>query len=244
MLPRELEVDALLTKAGSGRELERRLALDALAGRDAQDVVRPALRALRRGETGTREVAARVLGRVGDVEAVRPLVTAAILDREALVRTAAVASLKQIAHPDTVMPFARAMWGEAAQVRMNAAEALGSIGGPMSVEWLVRRVSTSGGPGGRNNIFVGSQISYISDFDVEIAQASQVGDPIVGTIREGVCLDARVINAREEFTQVERRVFYAALSRATGKDHGEDAAAWKTWWEDEGRVAMAQAASR
>jgi hypothetical protein len=100
---------------------------------------------------------------------------------------------------------------------------------------------TSGGPGGRNNFFAGRQISYISDFDVEIAQASQIGDPIVGTLREGVMLDVRVTSVIEEWTEVERRVYYTALTRATGKDFGQDAMAWKKWWDGEGRESMTAA---
>ena len=49
-------------------------------------------------------------------------------------------------------------------------------------------------------------------------------------------LDARVISVREEWTGLERRVFYTALTRATGKDFGQDAAAWKKWFDAEGRV--------
>jgi len=109
---------------------------------------------------------------------------------------------------------------------------------------VLRRVQSSGGPGGRNNIFVGTQTSYISDFDVEIAQASQIGDPIVGTIREGVMLDVRVTSVVEEWTEVERRVYYTSLARATGKEFGQDAVAWKKWWDGEGRAAMSASTAK
>jgi len=167
-----------------------------------------------------------------------------VMDRSHSVRVAAVESLKEIGDADVVKPIAKAMWSEIPDVRMNAAEALGSIGGVQAVEYVLRRVFSSGGPGGRNNIFIGNQISYISDFDVEIAQASQIGDPIVGTLREGVMLDTRVLNVVEEWTDVERRVYYTSLARATGKSFGEDKVAWKKWWDDEGRTAMTAAAPK
>ncbi len=229
----------LLEKAAEGADAARTFALDAVRGLDPDDVRRPALRALRRGEPAEREAAARALGKSRDVDVLRPLVAAAVLDRAATVRVAAVESLKEIADPDVVRPIARAMWSDAPDIRMNAAEALGSIGGGASVEWVIRRVMSTGGPGGRNYFFAGTQQSYISDFDVEIAQASQIGDPVVGVIRDGVMLDARVLAVREEWTEVERRVYFNALSRATGKDFGEDAAAWKKWWDAEGKTASA-----
>ena len=240
----EKRADELLQKAASGTESARKFALDALAGLGAEAVQRPALRALRRGDPAVRELAARALGKVGDVDVLRPLLTAAILDREPLVRAAAVDSLKTIGAPESIRPLAKAMWSSVPDVRMNAVEALASVGGVASVEWVIRRVQSTGGPGGRNHFFSGTQLSYISDFDVEIAQAAQIGDPIVGTLREGVLLDARVIGVREEWTEVERRVFYGALARATGKDFGQDAVAWKKWFDTEGRVAMGGTAAR
>jgi hypothetical protein len=240
-LPPEKRADDLLRKAALGGDDAKKFAIEALRGLDADALMRPALRALRRGEPATREAAACALARVADVDVVRPLVTAAILDREAAVRVAAVASLKAIAEPGYVLPIARALWSEVPEIRMNAAEALGSIGGVQSVEWVLRRVMSTGGPGGRNHFFSGTQVSYISDFDVEIAQASQIGDPVVGVIREGVMLDTRVLSVREEWTELDRRVFYTSLARATGRDFGQDPVAWKKWFESEGRDALAAA---
>jgi len=234
----EVRVQDLIARMAAGDERAQKFASQAIDGLPDGSLARPALRALRRGKTAERAVAAGLLAKWGDVDAVRPLIRAAVMDREAGVRTAAVGALKAIDHADTARPLGKALYSNSPIVAAHAAMALGEIGGAASIEYIVRRVQSGGGPGGRNNIFVGRQLSYISDFDVEIAQFSQIGDPIVGTIREGVLLDTRVISAREEYTTVERRAFYGALRKATGQDFGENATAWAKWWEDEGRASM------
>lgn len=68
--------------------------------------------------------------------------------------------------------------------------------------------------GQRANISVLNQVSYISDFDVEIAQAAQIGDPIVQTLRDGVILDLRpVVTADRRFITMELRPTIAILTR-------------------------------
>ncbi len=235
----ERRVADLLHRAAEAPERARKFAREALDGMSPDALARPALRALRRGTPAERRIAAGLLARWGDVDAVRPLINTAIKDREKSVRAAAVAALEAIDHEDTLRPFARALWSDTPVIRTHAAEALGAFGGVASVQWIIRRLKTGGGPGARNNIFVGRQLSYISDFDVEIAQASQIGDPIVGTIREGVILDTRVLGVQEEFTTVERRVFYNALRTASGEAIGDDVALWDAWFEREGREALA-----
>ncbi|MCE9637524.1 MAG: HEAT repeat domain-containing protein [Planctomycetes bacterium] len=238
----EKRAEDLITKAGKGPEVARRFAVEALASLPADATFRPALRALRGGEPGSRVAAARALGRIkDDTDILRPLIRSAVMDRDATVRAAAASSLREIGNGDVVKPIAKAMWSSIPDLRANAAEALGEIGGAASVEWLVLRVASSGGPSARNHIFVGTQVTYVSDFDVEIAQAAQIGDPIVQTIREGAMLDVKVVNVREEFTIVERRVLYTQLRKTTGRDIGDDPQAWKDWFETEGRAALAAA---
>jgi type II secretory pathway component GspD/PulD (secretin) len=68
--------------------------------------------------------------------------------------------------------------------------------------------------GQRANITVLNQVSYISDFDVEIAQASQIGDPIVQTLRDGVILDVKpIVTADRRFITMELRPTIAILTR-------------------------------
>ncbi|MHC4931783.1 MAG: hypothetical protein ACYTGV_06290, partial [Planctomycetota bacterium] len=56
--------------------------------------------------------------------------------------------------------------------------------------------------------------SYVQDFDVEIAQAAAIGDPIVQTIRDGIILDVRpIVSADRRFITMELRPTVAELVR-------------------------------
>ncbi|MCU0724631.1 MAG: hypothetical protein MUE73_02405 [Planctomycetes bacterium] len=66
----------------------------------------------------------------------------------------------------------------------------------------------------RANITVLNQVSYIQDFDVEIAQAAQIGDPIVQTLRDGVILDVTpIVSADRRYVTLELRPTVALLKR-------------------------------
>ena len=54
----------------------------------------------------------------------------------------------------------------------------------------------------RANLSSVTQISYVQDFDVEVAQTSFIADPVIGVIQEGVVLDVRptVSNDRQYIT--------------------------------------------
>jgi len=66
----------------------------------------------------------------------------------------------------------------------------------------------------RANVSVMTQNSYVQDFDVEIAQAAAIGDPIVQTIRDGIILDVRpIVSADRRFITMELRPTVADLVR-------------------------------
>ena len=59
-----------------------------------------------------------------------------------------------------------------------------------------------------------NQVSYVGDFDVEIAQAASIADPIVRVARDGVYLDVRpVVSADRRFIYVDVRPTVATLVR-------------------------------
>ena len=66
----------------------------------------------------------------------------------------------------------------------------------------------------RGNVSVLNQVAYVADFDVEIAQAASIGDPIIQTVQDGVVLDVRpVVSADRRFITLELRPTVADLVR-------------------------------
>ncbi len=66
----------------------------------------------------------------------------------------------------------------------------------------------------RSNLTVMNQVAYVQDFDVEIAQAASIADPVIGIIQDGVVLDVRpVVSADRRFITVELRPTIAELQR-------------------------------
>ncbi len=66
----------------------------------------------------------------------------------------------------------------------------------------------------RANIAVLNQVAYVQDFDVEIAQASSIADPIIDVIQDGVVLDVKpVVSADRRFIVMELRPTVATLRR-------------------------------
>ncbi|MHC4473006.1 MAG: HEAT repeat domain-containing protein [Planctomycetota bacterium] len=220
----------LILKAADENPRISKYALAALEGKSWDALRIPLFRALGHKKPEVRELAAAQLGRIGELEAVRPLLRSAVLDTKEPVREASVAALKSIGQPDAIYPLARALASNHPQIRMHAAAAIGGFGDIQGVEYLVQRLKMNWGPSGRVNIQVMNQVTYIRDFDVEIAQRAQIGDPIVGILREGVILDVQVFGVDRTVTTVERRVIYGALRNLTGQDLPEKPDAWAKWW--------------
>mgnify|MGYP002528065877 CR=1 FL=1 len=66
----------------------------------------------------------------------------------------------------------------------------------------------------RAHLSVLNQVAYIKDFDVEIAQAASIADPIIEVIQDGVILDVRpVVSADRRFVTLELRPTIAQLKR-------------------------------
>ncbi|MCB9883253.1 MAG: hypothetical protein H6834_15800 [Planctomycetes bacterium] len=66
----------------------------------------------------------------------------------------------------------------------------------------------------RANMSVTNQVSYVGDFDVEIAQAAAIADPVVDVITDGVILDVTpIISADRRFITLELRPTVATLLR-------------------------------
>jgi len=66
----------------------------------------------------------------------------------------------------------------------------------------------------RANVQVLNQVSYVQDYEVEIAQASNIANPVVQTIQDGIVLDVRpVVSQSRKFVTLELRPTVAVLTR-------------------------------
>jgi general secretion pathway protein D len=64
----------------------------------------------------------------------------------------------------------------------------------------------------RANITVVNQISFIEDFDVEVAQTAFIADPVIGVIQDGLTLDVRpTVSNDRQFITLELRPTIADL---------------------------------
>lgn len=66
----------------------------------------------------------------------------------------------------------------------------------------------------RGTLSVLNQVAYVQDFDIEIAQAASIADPVIAVIQDGVILDVRpVVSADRRFVTLEMRPTIAQLKR-------------------------------
>jgi tetratricopeptide (TPR) repeat protein len=236
----------LLESLGDRTPAVRTYAAEALASLDPALRRRLFLVGARHRNEAVRAASAAGLGLKHDEGVVRTLLQLAVKDPSADVRGAAAKSLRAVDVPEVASPLIRCLDAGSPAVRMAAADALGTMGTRTSVETLIRRVHWVAGPSNRANIQVLNQISYIGDYDVEIAQLSQIGDPIIMQLREGIVLDVKVFAAEGTDLEIERHAYVQALGNITGKTFGNDVKAWASWWTEEGRktYAAAEAAER
>jgi hypothetical protein len=183
----------------------------------------------------TRIFAVKTLARTRDRTALPFLIRTSMYDAKEDVRNAAFRAIKGFGDADVFYPYARATLSNDPLASIQGAKALGELGDMRGVDVVLRRVSIALGASGRANIMVGQQNSYISDFDVEIAQAAAIGDPIVRTIRDGIILDVKVLGGNGEGWIVQQRGVYAqALQDLTGRDFGQDWKAWRRYADEQG----------
>jgi hypothetical protein len=200
------EADAfrLVRIAASGEGARARAADEALGRLDAEIRAKALDRGVRWLEKPVRRYAAEAIGRHEPGAAVEPLAKAAVGDDDEEVRLAAFGSLRAAETGEAVSAVGRQLLvAPRSADRQRAATLLGDMGSPEAVPVLraaLRRAQAASGSGGgpRSHVFFGTQTTYVADFDVEVAQAAAIGEPIVGVIQEGAVLDARVLAARQE----------------------------------------------
>ena len=188
--------------------------------REPQRTLTPFLKA---GRTHERALAAHGLRRLAPTQSLEPLLQRCALDGSEEVRRESALALAATGEEGVTIPLIRALSSRHSSVRANSAESLGVAGFPAALPALRAQLakatakpkanSTSAPP--RNHIFVGKQTAYVQDFDVEVAQASAVADPVVNALSQGTVLDVRVlaVTSAGATTRRELRALQAAIAK-------------------------------
>jgi hypothetical protein len=158
------------------------------------------------------------------------------------VRRQAAFSLREAKDEALLIPLFKALGSRSSAIRTHAAQTMAVMGHARAVEPLVVRLLTlqpSGGDGfaaPRSNIFVGRQIAFVQDFDVEVAQSAVIGNPEIGVLQDGVSLDVSVMGVSGGgggggygYVQ-EGEALCLALESLTGAKPGRTKADWQRWW--------------
>jgi hypothetical protein len=125
-----------------------------------------ALRIAMRGRhAAVRLAAVRAMGRAARPASVKALVNRALFDPVEEIRVAAVASLAANRQPASI--FVPAL--RSPRTRLRAIEALGALGDSGAARLLIRGYLSAGGNPQRAYIANTAQVSYVQDFDVEVA---------------------------------------------------------------------------
>jgi hypothetical protein len=217
----------------------REFAVARLAQRADKDELSSDLaRELASGVDARREFATLALRRMFPGVYVKDLAVHAVVDSVFDVRKGAALALRDARDPRACALVSRALASSSGVLRQRAVEALGDMGYAEAIEPLVLRMvaaqSNSSNDAGRvphGNIFVGEQIAYVKDFDVQVAQAASIAKPVVGVLTVGSVLDVGVIGVTEYGPDDESIACCRALRKLTGEPMGADAGAWKRWWD-------------
>jgi len=234
-------LDATLKLGARGRPAEREVCV--LRITDFAELVD--LRALVEAELERRQpsrrafaalLAGRLFPRELEGELLPKLARRALLDPMSDVRHSAALALRTAHSPRTVDPLASGLLSKHHEVRVRAVDALAVVAQPAAVAPLMASLAAlqaGGGPpsGVRGHLFSGLQIALVTDYDVEIAQAASIGDPIVTVQQSGVMHDVRAQAQIDR--RVEMRVTVAALQDLTGHA-GKPPEALLEWWKTNG----------
>jgi len=185
-----------------------------------------------------RAFACVALRRLFAAQTIGPLAVHAVLDPAMDVRNEAILGLREARDPRACGAVVQALCNPSGVVRTHAVEALGRMDYPEAVEPLVNLMlaasaaqSGSGGGPVRAHVFFGLQTAYVQDFNVEIAQAAAIADPIVNVLQHGVVFDVGVGGMSSVTVTTEIWSAARSLGQLTGARIGVDPPAWERWWK-------------
>ena len=231
----QAKVRKLLDTYAAGGDRAKRFARESLGTIADANKLEPMAFALRSRNEDLRVLAAEELGQIGNRRALRPLLHRAVYDPSEEVRHASIDAAKAIGDPNLIVPLVRALGAENPTMRMNAAAAISRAGDVRGVRYLVYRFEAHGGGAGRAYNMTVNQLTFIQDFDVEVAQTAFIADPVPGVIQEGTVIDVQVVATQQTSYFVEREVIHGALQRLTrATDVPMEDGAWSAWFKEHG----------
>jgi hypothetical protein len=181
-------------------------------------------RGMRSKDSGLRRAATRIAERQIELDLRRPLLKLSLEDASALVRVGSAASLAALDPEEALGGWSLALWRSGSrEQRGRAADHLARMGDLRAVDPLIYALATSSRAPGRY-IFVGRQVSVVTDFDVHIAGSAAIADPKVSTLLEGSLLEIRIVA-----TSLALRTM-KALRKLTGENPGARPGDWLKWY--------------
>ncbi|MBK7878142.1 MAG: hypothetical protein IPJ77_20985 [Planctomycetes bacterium] len=214
------------------------------AGARADELVQLLVRELRQGVDARRANAARALRRLRPGVATEALVPLALGDRSRPAREEARLALRDARSPALAKELAGRVEAASLKERIGAIDTLGVLAEPAAVPALVAHLAAlaqpkpaAGGGGGggipRSNFSLRRMVAYTQDYDVEIAQAASIADPIVAYAEEGVVLDVAVaVWQLPVALEYENALTSRALARIVGDGEQRKPAEWLAWWKE------------
>jgi len=224
-----LEVRKWLDKLAATDEKKRADAVDNLSKFDDKYKVKPYLAAAHTSYKHQRLFVAQELGRIrkdlGDSAwtATKALARRAIWDEWDEVRSAAIKSMRDIAHPDAAIAITGYLDEESPIVRMRAADAAGWFKDLRAVPPLCVQLDRAV-----------DSLRFIEKWGKEIAQI--IRDTLITRdgsrlqIPANIRFDVFDKEGRRRLEE-ERQVLVEALKAVTGQDFGDDVAKWRAWLE-------------
>ncbi len=166
----------------------------------------------------------------------------AILDRDRELRREIARSEVSAGDPvATLQQWTPGLLHDDPAIRIRTANAMAELGAEQAVEVLAAAGPIAGTPraaaGGiakRAHMFQTTTRSIVRDFDVEIAQAAAVANPVIGTATSGVSFDVAVPAVVTKRVAIEK-AYRRALHKLTGEDPGPRTDQWAGWSAARGR---------
>ena len=224
--------NAAVKMAWSTDATKRQRAMGMIEEIDPKYRLRPLSIAARINHGEVRRFAVQQLGDLDSVDALPPLYKRAIFDRDEGIRKAAAIAIRETDAKGKIGPFVRALQSPFDSVRLHAIEALETVGDPGAVGPLVARYAVAGGSGQLVYITQVNQVSYVQDFDVEVAQTSFIADPVIGVVQDGLVHAFRVLATNGFFDVYEEPALADALSSLSGKEFGKDKKKWIEYYRN------------